>query len=148
MTRHHLPFARRRPSVPRAGCDPIDDAASALRLFSYVVPVPMCERTVVMPIDEHRLASTIVFVEGAAADGSIATTIATLAGASAPNGYRQLYVATYRPSEPAHGPDLVRWADARRAASEHGCELLEWFVFDGRLVWPVGALVARGWDGE
>ena len=123
--------------LPRAGIDPIDDAATAFAMLSLAVHHPLRHETIVVLLDDARRGRSIVVVSGTVEPDSVVEVVELLTGSPSCDEIGGIVVATVRP-DPASSPantdaDIDRWLEMSHIAADAGVELLEWFVI-GRTI--------------
>ena len=117
--------------LPRAGVDPIDDAA-ALAVIRLALHQPPIHETVALVLDGDRTGRTVVVVDGTEQPDSVLAVVETLAESIAASGRDgALVVASMRPNGGPVEADEHRWLEASDLADDVGVELVEWFVLDG-----------------
>ncbi len=129
------PTARR---VPRAGLDPITDAATALDVVYCALHLPPRHETIVVLLDRQRCGSTITVVADTVRPDDVVEVIECVgAAAAATRAVSGLVVASVRPC--ATGPeegDVDRWLEISAVAEQLGVPVLEWFVVGHRTECP------------
>ncbi len=117
--------------LPRAGVDPLDDAA-ALAVIRLAVHQPPIHETVALVLDGDRTGRTVVMVDGTEQPDSLLDVVEHVAGSIASSGRDgALVVASVRPNGGPVEGDEDRWLEASDLADDVGVELVEWFVLDG-----------------
>lgn len=135
---HHRP--------PRAGIDPIGDAADALAALSLALHWPLRAETIVMLLDDERRGITLVVVSGTRRPDDVVEVIERLADPAAHGGrVAAIVAASIRPGagrndletdrvDDDHSDtyridaDVDRWLEMSDLAAQSGVELVEWFV--------------------
>lgn len=131
--------------LPRAGCDRIVDAETALATFAVSMQHPPRAETIALLLDSDRRGRAIVVVsETYDADAAIEVVECLTRTV---DGLGGLVVATVRPDSAGHHPapcvgraDVDRWLEMSELAEQVGVELVEWFVIGRRVVCPRDAL--------
>ena len=122
--------------LPRAGVDPIDDAATALAVIRLAAQLPPTHETIALVLDGDHRGRTVVVVDGTEQPDSVLDVVETLAESiAASGGDGALVVASVRPRGGPLDADEDRWLEASDLADDAGVELIEWFVLDGNGGW-------------
>ena len=119
--------------LPRAGVDPIDDAATALAVIRLAAQQPPTHETIALVLDGDRIAAGPSSWSTAPSSRTRCSMSSRRSPSRSPRA-----AATARSSSrqcvPHGGPldaDEDRWLEASDLADDAGVELIEWFVLDG-----------------
>ncbi len=114
--------------LPRAGIDPIDDAATALATIAMAIDRPLRHETIVVLLDDARRGRAIVVVSGTEAPDAAIEVVECLTQTEACVDVGAIVVCSVRPGSDATDADIDRWLEMSEIASLAGVEVLEWFV--------------------
>lgn len=128
--------------VPRAGLDPIADAATALEVVQLAVHLPPRHETIVVLLDDTNCGSTIAVVADTVRPDDVLEVAECLVGAAAGADHvAGILLASVRPGSRVLDPtDVERWIELNEICAAHGIELLEWFVLGDEVHCPRDAL--------
>ncbi len=122
--------------LPRAGIDPIDDAATAFAMLAMSVCRPQRHETIVLLLDEARCGRSIVVVTDTVDPDAVVGVVECITHGLAGEDLGGIVIASVRPDEgpppPGRGDDvdvdIDRWLEMSHVAGDVGVEVLEWFV--------------------
>lgn len=128
--------------VPRAGLDPIADAATALEVVQLAVHLPPRHETIVVLLDDAGCGSTIAVVADTVRPDDVLEVVECMAGAAATAEHvAGILLASVRPGARALDPhDVERWIELSELCVDRGLELVEWFVLGDEVHCPRDAL--------
>lgn len=123
----HLAPAHNR--LPRAGVDPITDAATALVTVAAAIQRPLRHETIVVFLDDARRGLAIAVVSGTERPDDVLEVVECLTQPAATReSVAAIVVASIRPGAGALPSDLDRWLEMSELAEQAGVEVVEWFV--------------------
>lgn len=136
-----MPSTHAHHRLPRAGLDPIDDAASAFATIALAVHRPLRDETIVLALDESRCGSAIVIVSGTDRPDDVLDVVECITQGVHGEQLGSIVVASVRSRrESSDGRDIDRWLEMSDIAALAGIELLEWFVVADSITCPRDAL--------
>jgi hypothetical protein len=115
--------------TPRAGVDPIRDAATAMRVVELAMHHPPVAETVALLLDHERRGLGLVVVSGTFHGDDVLEVAECLSAVSVDvDRLGGLVLATVRPGGGAHADDGDRWLEMSDECDQAGMELVEWFL--------------------
>ena len=139
--------------IPRAYVDPVDNAADALAVIELAIHRPLRSEVIAFLLDHENRGGTIISVADVDDDDAICRVAEVMCRAAAADRTTidlgddpiqfGLVVATVRPAGGVVTGDTYRWLEASAIATDHGVELIEWFV-----IGPDGPACPRALLGE
>jgi hypothetical protein len=119
--------------TPRAGVDPIRDAATAMRVVELAMHHPPIAETVALLLDHERRGLGLVVVSGTFRGDDVLEVAECLSALSVDlDRLGGLVLATVRPGGAPHPDDGDRWLEMSDECEQAGMELVEWFVVGGQ----------------
>jgi hypothetical protein len=122
----------------------VDSADAALAVIAAAMQRPPQSQVIVLVLDSDLSGNAVVVVDGTHSPDAVIDVFELLAqGAAEADHPATFVVATVRPGYDALPGDADRWRELCDIAEDHGCELLEWFVFTEDVAWCPRDLLAE-----
>ncbi len=133
--------------IPRARIDPIQDAATALRMIKLATTEPRRNETIVVLLDDARRGIGLYIVSGTDDNQSVLEVIDCIsASATRYDEVDGVIIASVRTPSTVDTHDLAapdcedadidRWFEMSHIAEQAGLELVEWFVVGRSVTCP------------
>lgn len=131
MSNHPSRAACRRAPQPRHPrlVDTLERAIAALKLTLESPPRP---EIIAMMIDEDYIGHSMIVVDGTSPGSESKVIEVVCLAAERADARDRVVLASVRPDGGVEPDDIERWAVLDGVAAQHGCELIEWLVLDGR----------------
>jgi hypothetical protein len=128
------------PARPRL----VDSAEVALATIALAAHQPPRDEVIALVLGPDYVGHTIVVVDGTTSPDAVVEVLELIGESAAEDGREHaLVLASVRPHVGPLPGDVDRWLELSEAAESRGCELLEWFVITGGLVWCPRDLLAE-----
>ena len=134
-----MPTFCRRSEDPDSAPRPVpivDSADAALATIAQAAHDPARDEVIAVLLTPDYVGHTIVVVDGTTSPDAVVEVTELLVEAAAEAGREQIIVlASIRPGGGPLPGDVDRWIELSDLAESRGCELADWFVISGCVVW-------------